>query len=400
MSEAYIVDAIRIPRAKAHPVKGAYASLKPVDLLKPLYDALLERNGFASDEVDQVILGCSSQVSDQGANIAKISSLHAGWADTVSGITLSSFCCSGLDAVNFGASKIRSGMDSILVTGGIEQLSRVHMFADKGAWYSDPAVMQSTRFMHMGLAADLIACRAGFSRQQLDDLALQSHQRALVATSAGFFNRSLITLKDADGKPLLAADDAIRATADETTLAALPASFSEQLAMGQVQVDRVYAPLTLQALHSAGNAPALVDGASLVLLANAESCRHKGWAKRAKVQFFANASDEPVQMLTGHLRATEKLLQRTGLKVSDIDLWEVNESFAASVLLYQRHFSIDNDKLNVNGGAIAMGHPLGATGGNLIGMLLDEMERRDLKRGIAAICGGAGLGVATLITRE
>jgi acetyl-CoA C-acetyltransferase len=400
MSEAFIVDTIRLPRAKAHPVKGAYAALKPVDLLKPLYDALLERNSFSSADVDQVLLGCSSQVFDQGTNIAKISALNAGWADSVSGITLSSFCCSGLDAINLGASKLMAGIDSVVVAGGIEQLSRVHMFADKGAWHCDPEVMRNTRFMHMGLAADLIACIGGFSREQLDSLALQSHQRARAATKAGYFSRSLIGVKGTHGKPLLEADDAIRDGLDLATLAALPASFTEQLPVGQLQVDRVYAPLQLQAIHSAGNAPALVDGASLVLMANAETCARKGWTPRAKVQFFANASDEPVQMLTGHLRATEKLLQRTGLAAADIDLWEVNESFAASVLLYQRHFSIDSDKLNVNGGAIAMGHPLGASGGNLIGMLVDEMERRDLKRGVASICGGAGLGVATLITRE
>ena len=398
MQEVMIVDAVRIPRALSGGKAPVYGSLKPVALLKPLFQALSERNPFDSQQVEDVLLGCATQYGGQGANIAKIASLYAGWSEQVSGVTLNRFCCSGLDAINLAASKIMAGMESLLVAGGIEQLSAVPMFSDQGAWYSDPEVMRATRFVQLGVAADIIASQQGYSRQQLDQLSLASHARAATATAEGYFSGSLIPLSDDHGE-LLAADNAIRATSTASQLAALPTLFNPLIDSSRSLVAEVYPQLTLSARHSIANSPALVDGASLVLLASAERCRALGLTPRARLRHFANASDEPVKMLTGHIRATEKMFKATGVKAEQVDLWEVNESFAASVLNFQHSFGINDERLNVNGSAIAMGHPLGATGGNLLGMLIDELERRDLQRGVVAICGGAGVGVASLIER-
>lgn len=408
MNTAYIIDAVRIPRARVKISKnpesgelidqGAYADLKPVDLLKPLFTALSERNNLPSNAVEDVLLGCSTQSGDQGSNLAKVAALYAGWSDKVSGATVNRFCCSGLDAINLSASKVMSGMESIVVAGGIEQISKVPMFADKGPWYSDKKVMKATRFLHMGLSADLIATQQGYSREDLDTLALHSHQRALNAQTNGYFNHSLITVKNENGQAYLEQDEAVRANMSLEKLAQLPASFAAFKDMGQYVVDKVYKD-KLDTLHSPGNAPALVDGASLVLIANEDAIKQHNLSPRARIRHFANGSDEPVKMLTGHITSTEKLLNACDLTPADIDLWEVNESFASSVMNYRDHFKIDNDKLNVNGSAIAMGHPLGATGGNLMSILLDELERRDLHRGIVSICGGAGVGVTTLIER-
>lgn len=398
MNTAYIIDAVRIPRAKVNAEGGAYAHLKPVDLLSPLFSALEQRNHLPSDVVEDVLLGCSTQSGEQGANIAKIAALYAGWSDQVSGATLNRFCCSGLDAINLAASKIMSGMENIVVAGGIEQISQVPMFADKGAWFSNKEVMKKTKFLHMGLAADLIATQNAYTRSDLDQLALESHQRAAHAQKNGYFEKSLIPVNNESGEAILETDNGVRDNISAEKLAALQASFTEYKDMGQYVVSQVYQD-QLQTLHSPGNSPALVDGASLVLLASESAVAEHKLTPRAKVTHFANGSDEPVKMLTGHITATQKLLKACGLNPQDIDLWEVNESFASSVMNYRDHFNIDNNKLNVNGSAIAMGHPLGATGGNLTSILLDELERRDLQRGIVSICGGAGVGVTTLIER-
>jgi len=396
MNNAFIVDAVRIPRAKVNAEGGAYAQLKPVDLLAPLFDAISSRNNLPSDAVEDVLLGCSTQSGDQGSNIAKIAALYAGWSDQVSGATINRFCCSGLDAINLAASKIMSGMEDIVVAGGIEQISQVPMFADKGPWFSDKNVMKKTKFLHMGLSADLIATQNNYQRSDLDQLAEDSHKRAAHAQQNGYFDKSLITIKDKDGNAILESDNGIRENISKEKLAALSASFTAFKDMGQLVVDQVYKD-QLQTLHSPGNSPALVDGASLVLIASERACEKYSLTPRARICHFANGSDEPVKMLTGHITATQKLLNACKLSPQDIDLWEVNESFASSVMNYRDHFSIDNTKLNVNGSAIAMGHPLGATGGNLMGILLDELERQGLKRGIVSICGGAGVGVTTLI---
>jgi len=398
MSDAFIVDAVRIPRALA-PKNPVYGELKPVDLLKPLFQALQNRNSLDTEHVQDVILGCSTQVGDQGANLAKIAALYAGWSEAVSGVTINRFCCSGLDAINLAAAKIKSGMENVVAAGGVEQLSKVPMFADKGAWFSDPKVMKKTRFMHMGLAADLIATQNGYSREQLDELALQSHERAGSATRNGYFKNSLIPVPDNDGNPILEFDNAIREIMKPEKLAALPASFTDYIAMGNKVAQRVYPNTTIEARHTAAASPALVDGASLLLIANSDYCEQHNLTPKARIIDACNASDEPVKMLTGHIKATRQILKRNNLKSEDIDLWEVNESFASSVLHYRDSLGIDNNKLNVNGSAIAMGHPLGATGGNLTSILIDELERRDVKRGIISICAGAGIGNATLIER-
>ena len=395
---AYIIDCIRIPRASVGKTGSAYAGLNSCDLLKPLFDALIARNEFDAKHVDDVLLGCATQVNSQGANIAKIASLYAGWPHQISGATANRFCCSGLDAINIAATKIMSGMEALVVAGGVEHLSSVPIFSDNGAWFSDPKVMAATGFLHMGLAADLIATQNQYDRRQLDELTIQSHERALIAQNKGHFTRSIIPVLDDKHEVRLSQDNAIRRNLTHEKLAQLPPSFSDNIGSGQMVIHQVY-DTPLRALHSAGNSPAIVDGASLVLLANEAAIQSHGLTPRASVRYCANGSDEPIKMLTGHIRSTEKLLTATGLKKSNIDLWEVNESFSASVLNYRDHFGIDNNRLNVNGGAIALGHPLGATGGNLLGTLLDELERQDLHRGIVSICGGAGVGVTTLIER-
>ena len=399
MNQAYIVDAVRIPRARAKGKEGAYGNLQAIELLEPLFHAIEARNHLDSSQVEDVLLGCNTQTAQQGANLAKISALYAGWSDKVPGVTINRFCCSGLDAINMGAAKIMSGMESLVVAGGVEKISSVPMFSDNGPWFSDPKVIQKTRFLHMGLAADLIAQQQDYSRETLDALALQSHQRAAHASKNNYFSNSLIPIKDKQGKPVINQDDCIREHINIEKLSQLPTSFSDFTEVGQAVVNQVYPHDKLQALHSAGNSPALVDGASLILLASEKKCLELNLKPRARIRYFSNASDEPVKMLTGHIRAMEKMLDATGLKASDIDLWEVNESFAASVLNFKKHFKIQDSQLNVNGSAIAMGHPLGATGGNLLGMLLDELERQQKKLGVIAICGGAGVGVVTLIER-
>ncbi|REL26352.1 acetyl-CoA C-acyltransferase [Thalassotalea euphylliae] len=395
MRQACIVDAVRLPRAKIGKSGSVYSEQRPVDMLKPLFDALTTRQSFDTALVDDVMLGCNTQIDGQGANIAKTAALYAGWSDSVSGATINRFCCSGLDAINIAASKIMSGMNDIMVAGGVEQISQVSMFKDNGDWFSYPKVMQATRFMHMGLSADLIACLQGFDRQQLDDYALRSHQRAALAAEHHYFSNSLIPLE----KEGITIDNGIRPSADITVFNALPTAFDDALAKARPMLEAGGIKV-LECRHSAGSSPALVDGASLVLMASVQACSEHQLPVRARVIQASDASADPVIMLTGHIKATEKLLASAGLTADDIDLWEINESFAASVLNYQRHFAIADNQLNVNGGAIAMGHPLGATGGILLSTVLDELERQQLKRAVIAIPGGAGVGVATLIERE
>lgn len=394
MGQAYIIDAVRLPRAKIGKTGSAYSEKRPVEMLKPLFDALQHRQSFDTGLVDDVVLGCNTQVEGQGANIAKTAALYAGWSDNVSGATVNRFCCSGLDAINIAASKIKSGMSDLVVAGGIEQISQVPMFKDKGDWFSHPKVMKATRFMHMGLSADLIACQFGITRAQLDAYAQRSHERAATAVTQSYFAKSIVAIDQG----AMVVDDGIRENTTQAQFEGLPVAFAD--AMEQARPMLEAAGLQgLECRHSAGSSPALVDGASLVLLASDKACREHQLPIRAKVTQAKDASADPVTMLTGHIKATQKLLASVGLSAEDIDLWEINESFASSVLNYQRHFSISDDKLNVNGGAIAMGHPLGATGGILVSMVLDELERRHLKRAVIAIPGGAGVGVATLIER-
>ena len=402
MSNAYIIDAVRLPRALTKKTGGAYANHKPVELLATLFNALKARNKLDSSIVNDVLVGCSTQSGSQGANIARIASLYADWPDSVSAGTVGRFCCSGLDAINLSASKLMADIEEVVVAGGVEHLSSAPMFSDKGAWFSDKEVMDKTRFMHMGLAADLLACIHGYSREDLDRLSVESHSRALTATRENRFVNSLIPIEKAylkKGQTQLLIDDAIRPECNAASIQTLSPSFENVIDHFRTKVKEHYPDVGFEARHSAANSPALVDGASLLLLASHSACEKYGLNPRARLVSFANASDEPLKMLTGHIRATEKLLSSVKLKPEDIDLWEVNESFASTVLLFRQTFDIDDSVINVNGSAIAMGHPLGATGGNLVSILLDELERTGKQKGIVSICGGAGVGVATLVER-
>lgn len=395
MLEAYIVDGVRTPRGRA--VKGHLRDIRPVDLLKPLFKALEQRSRIDSSIVEDVVLGCVTAVGSQGANIAKIAALYAGWSASVAGITVNRFCCSGLDALNFAAAQLTCGVADVMVAGGVESLSSVPMFSDKGAWFSDPDVSKTTRFLHMGIAADLIATLGKIERSSLDEFALRSHERARTAQTEKRFASVVVPIKNPAGESLTI-DESVR-DIDLQKLNSMQPIFGnlddgrfDTLALSQ------YPQLkAINHLHHVATSPAQVDGAALLLLANEQGIATHSLRPKARIVQAASASAEPVVMLTGHIFAAEKLLARAGLKAADIDLWEVNESFAASVINFQNHFSIDSAHLNVNGGAIALGHPLGATGGVLIITLMNELIRQGKKRGIAAIPGGAGVGVATLI---
>lgn len=395
MLDAYIVDGVRTPRGRA--TKGHFKNLRPVDLLKPLYEALEQRCSMDSIIVEDVVLGCVTAVGDQGANIAKISALFAGWHDNVAGITVNRFCCSGLDAINLASAQLSGGVADVMVAGGVESLSSVPMFSDKGAWFSDPDVSNATRFLHMGIAADLIATLENIERLSLDEFALRSHERARVAQIEKRFDSAMVPIQNSDGESL-AFDESVREL-DLEKLESMQPIF-ENIEEGRFDnLARTQYPQlsAVNHLHHVATSPAQVDGAALLLLANGKGLKTHGLKPKARIVQAATASADPVMMLTGHIAATEKLLVRTGLKKENIDLWEINESFAASVINFQNHFSIDSAQLNVNGGAIALGHPLGATGGVLIITLMNELIRQGKKRGIAAIPGGAGVGVATLI---
>lgn len=394
--DAYLVDAVRTPRGRGSK-KGSLAEVKPVELLEPLYRTLMDR--YPNVALDDVILGCVHQTGEQGANIAKISALYAGVPDTVSGATVTRFCASGLEAAVIAASKVSAGAGPMLA-GGVESLSRVPMFSDGGAWFSDPAVAKATRFVHMGVSADLVATMEGFSRDDLDAYAVRSHQRAEGALREGRFARSVVPVKRADGSVALAHDECPREVS-AASLAALEPAFVEAGAGGSDALCLARHPevAAIHHLHHVGVSPALADAASLLLIASGASLRDHGLTPRARIRAFADASVEPTLMLTGNVEASRRALARAKMTARDVDLFEVNESFAAIPLHYARHMQIDPERLNVHGGAIALGHPLGATGGILIATALDELERRGASTALVSICGGAGVAVAVVIER-
>ncbi len=393
--DAWILDAVRTPRGKGKP-GGALHSVKPVALLKPLYQAIAERNHLDTSLVDDILLGCVTATGEQGANIAKISALYAGWSDHISGATVNRFCASGLDALHSASAKLATGMADLMVAGGVESLSRVPMFSDGGAWFQDKEVARATGFIHMGVSADLLATMEGIPREAIDAYAAESHRRAATARDAGRFARSLIPVS-ADGKVLLDRDENIRDDTTPAKLGVLPAAFAE---MSDAVARERYPGLgPVKHVHTVGSAPALADAASLLLLGTHASAQRIDCRPRARVLSFADVSVEPVLMLSGNIGATRKAVQKAGLSIGDIDLFEVNESFGAVVLQYRKALGLAADQINVNGGAIALGHPLGATGGILIATLLDELERRGLRYGVASICAGAGIAAATVIER-
>lgn len=398
MIDAYLFDAIRTPRGKGKP-DGSLYEVRAVSLLVPLLEALSQRLQLDTSAIDDCFIGCVSPLGDQGGNIAKAALLYAGWHESVSGMQINRFCGSGLDAVNLAAMKVRSGWGEMIVAGGIESMSRVPMGSDEGALLLDPHVVNRTGYIPQGVAADLIATMQGFSREMLDTFAALSQQKAQYARDNGFFSRSVIPVRDVNGLIILEKDELIRPDTTALALGLLRPSFA---AMGEAGFDHIalkrYPAIEqIHRLHTAGNSSAIADGAALILVGSAEKGKALGLRPRARVLSAANSGTDPTAMLLGLIPAARKALDFAGLQAEDIDLWEVNEAFAAIPLVFQQHFEIPDDRLNVNGGAIALGHPLGATGAMLLGTLLDELERRDLRRGLVTLCIGGGMGVATVV---
>jgi acetyl-CoA C-acetyltransferase len=400
MTEAFIYDHVRTPRGKGKK-DGSLHQASPVWLLRGLLQALQHRNQLDTALVDDVVLGCVTPVGEQGADIARTAVLDADWAQTVAGVTLSRFCASGLEAVNLSAAKVMSGLEDMVVAGGVESMSRWAMGSDGGAWVMDPRVNQHLGFVPQGIGADLIATLEGWSRADVDAFAARSHQLAAAARQNGWFKQSIVPVSDIAGLPMLAEDETIRPGTTAETLAKLQPSFAM---MGQMGFDatalRKYTTVErIDHVHHAGNSSGIVDGAALMLLGSAEAGQRAGLKARARVRSMAVIGSESTIMLTGPAPACRKALRKAGMKASDIDLWEINEAFASVPLKCARELEIDLDRVNVNGGSIAMGHPLGATGCIILGTVLDELERRNLSTGCATLCVGGGMGIATIIER-
>ncbi|RON20553.1 acetyl-CoA acetyltransferase [Pseudomonas brassicacearum] len=400
MTQALIFDALRTPRGKGK-ADGALHSVKPVNLVAGLLTALQQRTSLDTSQVDDVVLGCVTPIGDQGSDIAKTATQVADWDVSVSGVQINRFCASGLEAVNLGAMKVRSGFEDLVVVGGVESMSRVPMGSDGGAWALDPETNLHSHFTPQGVGADLIATLEGFSRQDVDAYALHSQQKAARARANGSFNKSLVPVQDQNGIILLDHDEFIRADSTLEGLGKLKPSFEM---MGQMGFDatalRVYSHVErINHVHTPGNSSGIVDGAALMLIGSEAKGRALGLQPRARIVATAVTSTDPTIMLTGPAPATRKALAKAGLRVDDIDLFEVNEAFASVVLKFIKDMAIDPDKVNVNGGSIAMGHPLGATGCAILGTLLDELETRRLRYGLATLCVGGGMGIATIIER-
>lgn len=400
MTEAYIFDAVRTPRGKGKK-DGALYSVKPVQLVAGLLSALQARNDLDTSQVDDIVLGCVTPVGDQGADIAKTAAMVADWDVSVAGVQLNRFCASGLEAVNLGAMKVRSGFEDLVVVGGVESMSRIPMGSDGGAWVMDPETNIHTNFVPQGIGADLIATLEGFSRSDVDAFALRSQQKAARASANGSFTKSLIPVTDQNGIVLLDHDEFIRGDSTLEGLGKLKPSFEM---MGQMGFDstalRVYSHVErIEHVHTPGNSSGIVDGAALMLIGSEAKGKELGLKPRARIVATAVTSTDPTIMLTGPAPATRKALAKAGLSVDDIDLFEVNEAFASVVMKFMKDMGVNEDKVNVNGGSIAMGHPLGATGCAILGTLLDELEKRQLRYGLATLCVGGGMGIATIIER-
>ncbi|MCH9816805.1 MAG: acetyl-CoA C-acyltransferase [Actinomycetia bacterium] len=395
--DAYVYEAIRTPRG-AGTDAGSLRSVKPIELLAQLYQALTQRTGINPAEVGDILLGCNTAFGDQGADIAKISALYAGWPDRVPGATVNRFCASAFDAINTAAMQVSVGAADLVVAGGVESMSRVPMLADKGAWFADSAVAAKTGFVHMGVAADALATAAGLSRELLDELAYTSHQRAAIATQEQRFGRAVIPIHDEAGEEVLAHDETIRASLTPEKLAGLPEAFSQMGATFDPVVQAAHPALAkVQHLHTVASSPGMVDAASMLLIGNAGVGVRLGLTPLAKIRSFANVASDPTLMLTGPGPAARSALAKVDMSVRDVDLFECNESFAATVAVFEKDLNLDHDIVNVNGGAMAMGHPLGATGGILLATLIDELRRQGQSIGVATIPAGAGLATATVV---
>lgn len=398
MSEAYIIDAIRTPRGKGKK-DGSLHQVKPITLLTTLLNELKDRHQLNTSKVDDIVLGCVTPIGDQGADIAKTAAIAAGWDNDVAGVQINRFCASGLEAVNMAAMKIRSGWEDIVVAGGVESMSRVPMGSDGGPWALDPETNMACDFIPQGIGADLIATIDGYSRADVDTFAENSQKKAAAAQAAGYFNKSIVPVKDKAGVTILAQDEFIKPTTTAESLAKLNPSFAM---MGQMGFDAIalqkYPEVgQINHVHHAGNSSGIVDGAAVVLIASEKAVKEQGLKPRAKVLATALVGSDPTIMLTGPVPAARKALDKAGLSIDDIDLFEVNEAFAAVVMRFITELKVDPAKVNVNGGAIAMGHPLGASGAMILGTLLDELERQGKKRGLATLCVGGGMGIATII---
>ena len=397
---AYIYDALRTPRSKGK-AGGTLHEVKPIDLGAGLLRALQARHDLDTAYVDDVVMGCVTPVGEQGSDVAKMIVQNAGWDESVAGVQLDRFCASGLEAVNIAAQKVASGWEELVVAGGVECMSRVPMGSNGGAMGGDPAFSLKSGFVPQGIGADTIATLEGWSREDVDAFALASQQRAAHARDSGYFDRSVVPVKDKNGITILERDDFIKPGTTMEGLAGLRASFE---GIGQLGFDdvilRKYTTLEkINHVHTPGNSSGIVDGASAVLIGSEKAGRDLGLTPRGRIVATAVLSTDPIIMLTGPGPAAQKCLDRAGLKTSDIDLWEINEAFASVALRYMKDLGIDHEVTNVNGGAIAMGHPLGATGAMLVSTMLDELERRDLKRAMLSLCVGGGMGISTIIER-
>ncbi|HSN71994.1 MAG TPA: acetyl-CoA C-acetyltransferase [Steroidobacteraceae bacterium] len=401
MTDAYIYDHVRTPRGRGRP-DGALHEITPIELCTQVLGALRQRNGLDTRLVDDVVFGCVSPVGEQGAVIPRIAALNAGFDETVPGKQLNRFCASGLEAVNAAAAQIMAGQSDLTIAGGVESMSRVPMGADGGAMSSDPQVAWQLYFVPQGIGADLIATLDGFTRTDVDSYAVESQRRASTAWEQGWFARSVIPVRDVIGQVVLERDEHPRpgtALADLAKLKPAFAAVGDQGGFDGVAILKYPQVESIEHVHTAGNSSGIVDGAAAVLIGTKKIGRKLGVKPRARIRAFASVGSEPTIMLTGPAAATEKVLKRARMKVGDIDLFELNEAFASVVLRYMRVLEIPHEKLNVAGGAIAMGHPLGATGAVILGTVLDELERRDLETALVTLCVGGGMGTATIIER-
>jgi len=399
-NEALIFDAIRTPRGRGK-ASGALHEVKPISLLTGVLKELQHRHDLDTSQVDDVVMGCVTPVGEQGSCIAKTAALAAGWDYRASGVQLNRFCASGLEAVNMAAQKVRSGWEDLVVAGGVESMSRVPLGTDRGAWACDPETAFETAFIPQGISADLIATLEDFSRDDVDAYALRSQQRAAAAREAGRFQRSIVPVGDGIGDVILDHDELIRPQTTRDALASLKPSFEQMGEMGYdaVAMQRYPQIERLRHVHTAGNSSGIVDGAAAVLIGSEQKARAMGLTPRARIVSVALSGADPTIMLTGPMPAARKALAKAGMTIDQIDLFEVNEAFAVVPMKFMKEMKVDAEIVNVNGGAIAMGHPLGATGAMILGTLIDELERRRLRYGLATLCVGGGMGIATIVER-
>jgi len=400
MAEAFIYDHVRTPRGRGKKT-GALHEVKPIDLVVGLLDEVRKRNPTLDTErVDDVVLGVVTPIGDQGMDIAKTAALRAGLPDTTAGVQLNRFCASGLEAVNQAASRVRGGFEDLIIAGGVESMSRVPMGTDGGAWAADPMTSFDTGFVPQGIGADLIATIEGFSRTDVDTYAAESHARAHAAWEAGYFKDAVVPFVDLNGQVVLDHDELIRPGTTAESLAGLKPSFAEQgrdAGFDDVALSKYHWVERIDHVHHAGNSSGIVDGSALMLIGSEQVGKDLGLTPRARIISAAVSGADPTIMLTGPAPAARKALAKAGLTADDIDLWEINEAFAAVAMRFMRDMGISHEVTNVNGGAIAMGHPLGATGAIILGTLVDELQRRDQRRGLATLCVGGGMGIATIV---